>query len=339
MCIRDRDITLMQDGVSVDTVRSYFGMRSITISQGNILLNGKPLYQRLVLDQGFYPTGVITAPDDAQLRGDIERSLALGFNGARMHQKVFEARYLYWADRMGYLLWGEYPNWGLNVENGEGLLSFADEWREILTRDLSSPSVIGWCPFNETSLRTDLYLLQTVYRMTKTLDPTRLVIDTSGWVHCDETDVFDYHDYEQDPAVFRAHVEQYAASQSGKPFVHVPGLFPYMHQTPREIIGNGQPIFISEFGGIGWNAQEDNANAWGYGANPHTEEAWLTRLGGLLDAVLRTPGICGFCYTQLTDVEQEINGVYTYDRRAKFDVNQIRALVARPAWCETGEVR
>ena len=184
-----------------------------------------------------------------------------------------------------------------------------------------------------------LYLLQTVYRMTKTLDPTRLVIDTSGWVHCDETDVFDYHDYEQDPAVFRAHVEQYAASQSGKPFVHVPGLFPYMHQTPREIIGNGQPIFISEFGGIGWNAQEDNANAWGYGANPHTEEEWLTRLGGLLDAVLRTPGICGFCYTQLTDVEQEINGVYTYDRRAKFDVNQIRALVARPAWCETGEVR
>ena len=318
------DIELWVEGERLDAVTSYFGMREVGLRDGRFLLNGKPLFQRLVLDQGFNPGGVMTPPDDAFRCEDILRGMALGFNGARMHQKVCDARTLYWADRCGYLLWEEYPSWGLETEREDALTHFVAEWLEVMGRDISSPSVIGWCPMNETGTRSSMAVLRTIYRLTKAVDPTRPVIDSSGWTHCGETDIFDYHDYEQDPAVFAAHVAVYADAKAGAPFGQVPGTWPYRYTRGPEIISEGQPVAVSEFGGIGWTGE---ATGWGYGSNPGTPQAFLERLGGLCAVMNTTPGLCMSCYTQLTDVEQEQNGLYTYDRRPKFPEEQLRARI------------
>ena len=145
-------------------------------------------------DQGFYMDGVYTAPSDDELRKDIERSIAMGFNGARLHEKVFEPRFLYWADKLGYLCWGEHANWGLDISNPEGMMAFLPEWVEILNRDISHPSIVGWCPFNETQGNQDNRILEYIYKVTREIDPTRPIIDTSGWVHTKFTDVYDMHD-------------------------------------------------------------------------------------------------------------------------------------------------
>ena len=334
----DLRLELDEDGRCVDAVDSYFGLRDICIRDGQVLLNGRPLFQRLILDQGFNPEGIITAPSDEELRADIARSQAMGFNGARMHQKVFEARYLYWADRMGYLLWGEYPNWGMEIRDGNALPRFITEWLEIMKRDWSSPALIGWCPFNETQLDGDAELLRMVYRLIKQLDPSRLCIDTSGWAHCGETDIFDYHDYLQDTATFAEHCAAYGAVKPGEPFALLSSQYPYMHGRAPEYISHGEPVMVSEFGGIGWRMPAEGEslpdNAWGYGNGPRTGQEFIERLDGLTAALLNAKGVWGFCYTQLTDVEQEINGLYTYDRRPKFDPETIRARVARRAWNE-----
>ena len=157
---------------------SYFGLRTVRIDGLAITLNGKPVFQRLVLDQGFYPDGIYTAPTDEALRRDIELSQAMGFNGARLHQKVFEPRFLYWADRLGYLVLGRVPDWGLDLARREALDRFLREWLEALERDYTHPSIVGWCPFNETNNRQNPEVLRAVYRATKALDPTRPVIDT-----------------------------------------------------------------------------------------------------------------------------------------------------------------
>jgi beta-galactosidase/beta-glucuronidase len=185
-------LKLEADGITIDAVESYFGLRSVEISGPNILINGKPVFQRLILDQGFYPKSVITAPSDEDIKADIDRSIAMGFNGARLHQKIFEARFLYWADHLGYIVWGEHGNWGLDISAGEGLKHFLPEWMEAVQRDYSSPALIGWCPFNETQRDSDLQVLKAVYNVTKWIDSTRPVIDTSGWMHSDETDIYDY---------------------------------------------------------------------------------------------------------------------------------------------------
>lgn len=314
-----------------DVVSAYFGLRSVSLQGPNFCLNGKPVFQRTVLDQGFNPEGIITAPTDEHLKHDIEMSMAMGFNGARLHQKIFEPRFLYWADKLGYMVWGEHANWCLDVTTPEGLLHFLPEWLEAVERDYSSPALIGWCPFNETERATDVRILRTTYQATKALDPTRPCIDTSGWVHCGETDVHDYHDYTQDPAVFAKHLASFVSTQPGDPFR------PHM-DDPAEAFSTtenkGQPVFISEYGGIGWKIGHTPGNAWGYGNNPTTEEEFLARFKGLADACLDTEGIMGLCYTQLTDVEQEINGLYTYERVAKFPASVISAFLTRPAWNE-----
>ena len=334
----DLKLALTENGQTVDTVNSYFGLRDIRIQDGKVLLNGKPLYQRLVLDQGFNPEGIITSPSDEELRADIERSQAMGFNGARMHQKVFEARFLYWADHMGYILWGEYPNWGMDISSGSAMPRFVTEWLEIMKRDWSSPALIGWCPFNETQLDGDAELLRAIYRMIKKADPSRLCIDTSGWAHCGETDMFDYHDYNQDPKVFSEHCKAYGAVKPGEPFALLSSQYPYMHGKSPEFISHGEPVFVSEFGGIGWRMPKEGEalpeNAWGYGNGPKSEQEFMERLDGLMAALQQAEGVWGFCYTQLTDVEQEINGLYTYDRRPKFPPEKVHEIIARKAWNE-----
>ena len=303
-----------------DVVRSYFGLRSIKYEDYKFFLNDRPVFQRLVLDQGFYPDGVYTAPSDAELEADIDRSMAMGFNGARLHQKVFEERFLYHADRKGYLVWAEYPSWGLDISFEDSIYAVLPEWLEVLNRDINHPSVIGWCPLNETwdydGRKQQDGVCELLYKVTKSVDPTRPVIDTSGGYHVMQ-DVYDVHDYEQNPKVFASHY-------SGLPET-------YREPFPRyEHYDGKQPFFVSEYGGILWS---DKAG-WGYGDAPKTKEEFLKRLKGLTDALLDNPKIFGLCYTQLTDVEQEQNGLYTYDRKPKFDSSLIRQIFSRKAKAE-----
>ena len=301
------DLTLTLDGG--DTVKSYFGMRTVELKKNGIWLNGRPLFMRTVLDQGFNPEGIYTAPDDDFLRRDIELSMDLGMNGARLHQRVFEERTLYWADRLGYLVWGEYAD-GHALNDAGGIASFLPEWMETVRRDYSHPSIIGWCPENESYWAHDVNPIcqEVYYAVTKEMDPTRPVIDSSGGVHF-VTDMYDIHDYEQDPVKLKASLDKMLEDPD---YVHNP-----IHQEQlKQNIFKGQPVWVSEYGGTFWNP--DEPGGWGYGSTPASEEAFADRYCGLTGVLLDNPRICGFCYTQLTDIEQEQNGLYKYDRNRKF---------------------
>jgi len=315
-----------------DTVSSYFGMRESRMDGMRYLLNGKSVFQRLVLDQGFYPDGIYTAATDEALINDIQISLDAGFNGARLHQKVFEPRFLYHCDRMGYMVWGEYGNWGMDYSLAEAIPPFLYEWQEILDRDYNHPAIIGWCPLNETSMsngkRQNDELLRLAYRMTKKLDPSRPCIDTSGWYHV-ETDIFDLHDYLQNPEDF---AKTYLFEDPAE-------AIQYNHKTHKTFgklaySYHGEPVFVSEYGGIKWDVNSGLSKAWGYGNAPTTVEEFMDRYKGLTDVLLDTPYLCGFCYTQLYDVEQETNGLYTYGREPKFDMEKIKAINTRAAKIE-----
>jgi hypothetical protein len=290
------------------------------------LINKKSVFQRLVLDQGFYPDGIYTAPTEEALIRDIRLSMEAGFNGARLHQKVFEPRFLYHCDRMGYLVWGEQGNWGLDVSAPDGVKNFLPEWLEVLKRDFNHPSIIGWCPFNETwdyeGRRQDNALLEIVYHTTKLFDTTRPCIDTSGNYHV-VTDIYDLHDYEQSPEKFKAFYAGFAAG----------GELADSH-SDRQTPVKGVPVFISEYGGIKWDEDGGNEKSWGYGNAPKTKEEFLARYRGLTDSLLDNPRMCGFCYTQLYDVEQEVNGLYTYARKPKFDMDILRRINSRKAAIE-----
>lgn len=315
------DITLLDGDKSVDTVHSYFGMREVRIEGNRFLLNGKPVFQRLVLDQGFYPQGIYTAPSDEALKRDIELSLAAGFNGARLHQKVFEPRLLYWADKLGYLLWGEYPNWGFDHSNPKAQAQMLAEWLEEVARDRNHPSIIGWCPLNETGGGEGVAQLQRMLAVTRQIDPSRPFLDTSGYVHLvPETDVYDCHDYDQNPESFRSRYALFGLT----------GESPFNNNLsdPRSAY-RGQPYFVSEYGGMFVKTEKSPGGGWGYGQVDL--KAFMERYRGLAEALLENPNVCGFCYTQLTDIEQEQNGIYFYDRSPKYDVKLIAAINRKPA--------
>ena len=306
-----------------DEVCSYFGMRSVRVGEnGAIVLNGRTVFQRLVLDQGFYPDGILTAPCEDELIADITRSIAMGFDGARLHQKVFEPRFLYHCDRLGYIVWGEHANWGLDVSRPEAYKGFFPEWTEIVERDFNHPAIIGWCPLNETHADQDDDLVVTLVNLTKALDPTRPVIDVSGWTHVKgASDIWDFHDYDQDPVTFKKRYEEVFENGTS---------VKYKDRVRFTLL----PNFISEYGGIKWDVNSNLENAWGYGNAPKTEEEFKERFKGLAEALLFNKYITGLCYTQLTDVEQETNGLYTYDRQAKFDPEFFRAVLQQKAACE-----
>lgn len=310
-----------------DRVKSYGGMRQVELDGYRFLLNGRCVFQRMVLDQGFYRDGIYTAPTDEALLRDIQISKALGFNGARLHQKIFEPRFLYHCDREGYLVWGEHANWGLDLSEPLAFLNFLPEWMEAVERDFNHPSIIGWCPFNETwdynGKQQNDRILEQVYRATKGLDPTRPCIDTSGNFHV-VTDIYDLHNYRQDVKAF---VDCYKG---------FPEDTDTMEERPaRQHYKKGLPLFISEYGGIKWDTTHEHEAAWGYGEAPRTEEEFLARYRGLTECLLQHPYIMGFCYTQLYDVEQETNGLYDYDRRPKFDVEEIRQINSARAAIES----
>lgn len=312
----DLTYEVIEGGKVIDRVESQAGLRSVETDGRSILINGKRVFHRLILDQGFYPDGIWTAPSDEALKKDIELSMAAGFNGARLHQKVFEPRFLYWADRLGYLVWGEYPSYGMDYGNPKVNRPVAEEWLHIVERDRNHPSIIGWCPFNETA--DDAVLMQNmVTRMTWALDRTRPTIDTSGWVHgLPEARLSDAHDYDGNPVTLKSRWRRSLG-------VDEPDLPKrYRGESTREI-----PFFISEFGGIGYNVK----GGWGYGETPKSEQEFFTRLKGTVEALTSNPNLFGFCYTQLTDVEQEHNGLYSYEREPKFDPAKYKAIFSLPA--------
>ena len=325
-------------GETIDRIESYAGLRSVAIDGQAIRINGKSVFQRLVLDQGFYPDGILTAPTDEALVRDIEISMAAGFNGARLHQKVFEERFLFHADRLGYLCWGEFPDWALIREgprrhHPDASATYITQWLEALERDYSHPCIVGWCGLNETRRpltdRIDPLddVMRGMFLAAKAMDPTRPVLDVSGYSHhLGESDVCDCHNYEQDVAKFQAEMGQIA---TGQPWTN------YVKGERESVPYRGQPFFNSEFGGTWWNADaKPGMESWGYGDCPKTVEEFCERFEALCRVQLENPHLFGYCYTQLTDVFQEQNGIFTFDRRPKFDLTRIAAAQRKKAAIE-----
>ena len=305
-------------GNVVDEVKSYIGMRKVHVANGYFYLNNQPYFQRLVLDQGYYPDGVWTAPSDEALKQDIVMSKAVGFNGARLHQKVFEERYYYWADRLGYITWGESASWGLDINDELAARNFIGEWTEIVERDRNHPSLVTWTPFNETwNCQPGTYerLIRDVYRITKAMDPTRPVNDASGDAHV-QTDIWTVHDYSRE-------YDRLVANHTIKP-----GVEPYRNMPKADYLAryNGQPYMVDEFGGLPWIKESERSTSWGYGSNIDKIEDFYNYLEKEIDALKACKHVVGFCYTQITDVEQEKNGIYYYDRSAKFDTERLRKI-------------
>lgn len=332
-------------GNVIDEVDSYLGMRKIHVNGNKVYLNNRPFYQRLVLDQGYYPDGIWTAPSDEALKRDIQLSLEAGFNGARLHQKVFEDRYHYWADKLGYITWGEAPSWGMDTNSPEVARNFMTEWSEEILRDRNHPSIITWTPMNEEWWPDRVQFprfVSDVYDLTKALDPTRPVCDVSGGVHV-KTDIWTTHNYEQDPeklqnSIFNGERWYQAPTKSTPPHRKNVGfnrpqeqnLYDYPRYEKADM-----PYILDELGGIKWTKGQDqqtgNSNSsWGYGEPPHSLEEFYDRLEGQIDALMNiSDNVWGYTYTQLTDVEQEQNGIYFYDRTPKFDMKRIRAIFTK----------
>ncbi|HPO13902.1 MAG TPA: glycoside hydrolase family 2 TIM barrel-domain containing protein [Candidatus Hydrogenedentes bacterium] len=322
----------------IDRLESYAGLRSVAIDGKAVRINGEAVFQRLVLDQGYYPEGILTAPSDTALQRDIELSIQAGFNGARLHQKIFEERFLYHADRLGYLVWGEFPDWGCAeqgpVEDHQHPgATYMTQWLEVLERDYSHPSIVGWCPLNETwqPVSDRITVLDDITRgmflAAKAMDGTRPVLDASGYSHrVHGSDIYDSHDYDQNPETFLARHESLLNEQ---PFVN-------KHEDRDiSIPYRGQPYFVSEFGGIWWNPKaRPGEDSWGYGERPKTIEEFYVRFAGLCGALLDNPNMFGYCYTQLTDVFQEQNGIYLFDRGVKFNMARLRGIQQRRAAIE-----
>ncbi|MAS33858.1 MAG: beta-galactosidase [Anaerolineaceae bacterium] len=334
------------DGAVIDEASSYAGLRSIMIDGKAIKINGKSVFQRLVLDQGYYPDGMMTAPSDEALKRDIELSMEAGFNGARLHQKVFEERFLYYADKMGYIVWGEFGDWGcsrmgpLDGEHQKPGPDYITQWLEVLERDYSHPAIVGWCPLNETweAMTDRIHVLDDVthgmYLATKAMDLTRPVLDTSGYSHrVINADVYDSHDYDQNPETF---AQRHAGLAEDKPYLNGPGDWSRQAKdTVWSVAYKGQPYFVSEFGGIWWNPDvKEGEVSWGYGDRPTSIEAFYERFEKLCAILLDDVNMFAYCYTQLTDVFQEQNGIYKFDRSTKFDMERVRAAQQKPAAIE-----
>ena len=313
------------EGRTLDRVDAYVGMRKVHIDGNKIYLNNKPYYQRLVLDQGFYPDGIWTAPSDEALKHDIEMSKAAGFNGARLHQKVFEERFHYWADKLGYIVWGEMASWDKDFNSVAAARNFLSEWGNIVMRDRNHPALIVWTPFNEEfgvpSNEAGRFLTD-VYNETRRLDPTRPVNTVSGGIYV-ISDFCTAHCYEQDGA--RLHSMLFDGEKFYQPQDPNGGF----DRAIRKLYYDGSlPYLLDEFGGIKCaETQPEGGNSWGYGDAAPTREDFYKRLEALVKAIVdHSDKICGFCYTQLTDVEQEQNGVYYYDRGEKFDMGRVKAI-------------
>ncbi|WP_216324424.1 glycoside hydrolase family 2 TIM barrel-domain containing protein [Deinococcus aestuarii] len=312
----DARVDLMQGDTVIDRVYSYTALRSVQVKGNRFLLNGRPYYLKMVLDQGYWPDGIMSASDD-ELRRDVELTRQLGFNGARKHQKIESPRWLYWCDRLGLLVWEEMPSPYRFTQ--VAVQRLVREWTEVVERDISHPCIVAWVPFNESWGVPDLPTnpahrdyVRTLYHLTKTFDPTRPVIGNDGWEHV-ATDIITIHDYADDPEDLR---RRYGTLESTR--------ISLQQQQPadRVITLSGfqaaeQPVVLSEFGGIAYIP--DQSNGWGY-SESQSEVDFVEDYTTLLAAIHECHGLSGFCYTQLTDTFQEKNGLLYEDRTPKADL-------------------
>lgn len=315
----DVTFTLLQDAQAVDRVKSYFGMRKISVENGKVCLNNRPYYMKLVLDQGYFPDGNLTPPSDEAIRQDVELAKAMGFNGVRKHQKLEDPRFLYWCDRLGLLVWGEMPS--AYEFSDDYVRRLTREWQEAVERDYNHPCIVVWVPLNESwgvpKIQNDAqqqHHAMALYYLTKTLDPTRLVVSNDGWEMV-KTDLLNIHDYEWREEVLR---ERYHSVESA---------LQSMPANRQLIVGGcsyeGQPILVTEFGGIAYKKSE--WEGWGY-SGAENDEDFERRLRAVVAPLLASRAVQGYCYTQLTDVEQEINGLLTYDRKPKLPLETIKGI-------------
>jgi len=319
----DAEIELWAErGHLVDAVRSYTALRQVGTQGDQFVLNGRPFPLRMVLDQGYWEHTGLTAPSDDALRRDVELAKAMGFNGVRKHQKIEDPRYLYWADRLGLLVWSEMPSaYRFTPTSVRRLMQ---QWPDAIARDISHPSVVAWVPFNESWGVPDLptmpeqrHCVQALYHLTRTLDPSRPVIGNDGWESV-ATDIIGIHDYDENPE----NIQRRYHSDS-----ELPRILEKERPGGRRLVIAGHtehsniPVMLTEFGGIALHA--DTLATWGY-SRCTTPDALLERYTALLRAVTRLPLFSGFCYTQLTDTYQEANGLLTMARVPKVPIEQIR---------------
>jgi len=321
----DVEFKVLRGEEVLDQVWSYFGMRKVSVRDGKICLNNEPYYLKMALDQGDYPDGQYTAPKDEDLRRDVEAAKLLGLNGVRKHQLASDPRYLYWCDKLGLLVWGEMADWGMVLKNKE---AFWDEWKDVINRDFNHPCIIAWVPFNERSSayenEEEQKALVEIYRKTKEMDPTRLVVDNSGYVHT-ETDIVDIHDYTgwKGGYTFTDMWQKYRKEGEDPPSPHRPLMakgFKY----------KGQPIVISEWGGWAIRGFKPilNRPLAHYGPILEDEYSFISKYRDVMEAITAEDAVCGFCYTQLYDVEGEVNGFLTYDRKWKVPPEKIAKIHA-----------
>lgn len=325
----DVDATLLMEGQQADHVRTYFGMRKIHVSNGEVYLNNRLLYQRLVLDQGYWTGSLLTPPTDEAIRADLEATKALGFNGARKHQKIEDPRYYYWADRMGLLVWGEMPSMFLHSD--ESVRRMSAQMLAFIERDFNHPCIITWVPLNESwgvreiaHNRKQQALGEMLYAMTKAADGTRLCSSNDGWEQT-KTDICALHDY-------TAVKEELAAHFTDRRQVERAGNVSRASYAEGTVPTGEEPLLVTEYGGIAYAPRSvDAEGAWGYFEEAASEEAFLRRFQTTTDAIREIPFCQGWCYTQLTDVQQEINGLMTMDRQYKIAPEKIAACNYAPA--------
>lgn len=323
----DVEVTLLKKGEVVDHVRTYFGMRQVEVRDGKVYLNHTPLYQRLVLDQGYWPESLITPPSDEAIRQDIEFTLQLGYNGARKHQKLEDPRYYYWADKLGLLVWGELPS--AYDFTDEMVRRMTETMTDFIDRDFNHPCIIAWVPLNESWGVRQIYtekrqqeLGRTLYHLTKALDGTRLCSSNDGWEQVD-TDICALHDYAAEGKVMARHFESREMVEN-----HCCDWRPCYAKDHKP---TGKEAFmVTEYGGIaftniGQQGEMGGMETWGYHDKVTDEEAFFARFQSVTDAIRGIPYCQGYCYTQLTDVMQEINGVLTADRKPKVDIRRFAA--------------
>jgi beta-galactosidase/beta-glucuronidase len=324
----DLQLEIHRDGEVIDRVTSYFGFRRFSAENGMLYLNRNKIYLKMVLDQGYWRDSTLTAPTDEALKRDIELAIQMGFNGARKHQKLEDPRYLYWADKLGFLVSSEMANAFPERYDEISFQRFTTEWMEAVERDINHPSIVMWLPINESwgvpeiGDERQVQFLHSLYHLTKSLDTTRPVIVNDGWEQSSKTDIMSFHDYsstgEQLTRWYR-NLESKAGERLLKPGRRA--------MIPGESY-QGAPLFLSEFGGIARiiEGMETGDDAWGYAGVMKSEKEAMDRMRGIWEALAEMPQIVGICYTQMTDVEQEINGLYTIDRRPKFPPEEVKKL-------------
>lgn len=304
----------------IDVVDSYFGIREIEIDGDKIYLNGEQLYLKLILDQGYWKESHLTPPNEESLIKDIESVLKFGYNGIRKHQKVEDERFLYWCDVKGVLVWSEMAN--CYNFNDNSLQNFINEWIKVVRQNYNHPSIITWVPINESwgvpevsSSKEQQNFINSLYYLTKSMDNTRPVISNDGWEHT-ISDIITIHDYKQDnELLYQEYVDKdMKVLNNLKEYNGRHRLFAKEHKY------KGQPIIMSEYGGIAINSEE----GWRYGKQVKDEKELVERFANLTKAIKNIPYISGYCYTQLTDVQQEVNGLMYAERNYKIDPNIIK---------------